>query len=138
MSALNPALHRFGDVTVRLSVELGSTDMALRNVLTLSQGSVVPLDRLTDELLDLTANGQVVARGEVVAQDGKFALRIVSLAGEESADIPPPPPIENAPPAGAGFPTDVPVGDVKKTPEPPPHTPQAEPAPPAGPEGQPS
>lgn len=110
MSALNPSLHRFGDVTVRLSVELGRTDMALRNVLSLAQGSVVPLDRLTDELLDLTANGQVIARGEVIAQDGRFALRIVSLAGEENADIPPPPPVENIPPTGAGFPTDVPVG----------------------------
>ena len=62
MSALNPAMHRFGDVTVRLSVELGRTEMALRNVLSLEQGSVVPLDRLTDELLDLTAHGQVIAR----------------------------------------------------------------------------
>ncbi|MEP0189720.1 MAG: FliM/FliN family flagellar motor switch protein [Erythrobacter sp.] len=111
MSALNPAMHRFGDVTVRLSVELGRTEMALRNVLSLEQGSVVPLDRLTDELLDLTANGQVIARGEVVAQDGRFALRIVSLSGDENVNIPPPPPVENTPPQGAGFPSDVQVGE---------------------------
>ncbi len=85
MNAFGPALHRFGDVTVRLSVELGRADMALRDVLALGPGSVVALDRLTDELLDVTANGKVVARGEVVAKDGRFALRIVSLAGEEEA-----------------------------------------------------
>jgi flagellar motor switch protein FliN/FliY len=83
MNAFNPAMRRFGEVNVRLSVELGGTDMALRDVLALDAGSIVTLNRLTDELLDVTANGQVIARGEVVAQDGRFALRIVSLAGEE-------------------------------------------------------
>lgn len=89
MTAFSPALHRFGDVTVRLSVELGRADMALRDVLALGPGSVVPLDRLTDELLDVTANGKVIARGEVIARDGRFALRVVSLVGEEEvADAP--------------------------------------------------
>lgn len=83
MSTFNPALHRFGEVTVRLSVELGRTDMPLKDVLGLGEGSVVPLNRLTDELLDVTANGRVIARGEVVAQDGRFALRIVSLVGDD-------------------------------------------------------
>lgn len=78
----NPALRRFGDVAVRLSVELGRADMPLKDVLALSEGSVVSLNRLTDELLDVTANGRIVARGEVIAQDGRFALRIVSLVGD--------------------------------------------------------
>ena len=85
MNAVNPALHRFGEVTVRLSVELGRADLPLKEVLALNEGSVVPLNRLTDELLDVTANGRVVAQGEVVAQDGKFALRIVTMAGSEDA-----------------------------------------------------
>jgi flagellar motor switch protein FliN/FliY len=89
MTSFNPALSRFGDVTVRLSVELGRTDMSLRDVLALAEGSVVPLNRLTDELLDVTANGRVIARGEVVAQEGRFALRIISLAGEDGQDLPP-------------------------------------------------
>lgn len=89
MTSFNPALFRFGDVTVRLSVELGRTDMSLRDVLALAEGSVVPLNRLTDELLDVTANGRVIARGEVVAQEGRFALRIISLAGEDGQDLPP-------------------------------------------------
>ncbi len=88
MNAFNPAIHRFGDVTVRLSVELGRTDMPLKDVLALGEGSIVPLDRLTDELLEVTANGRVVAHGEVVAQDGRFALRIVSMAGDDSGDQP--------------------------------------------------
>lgn len=95
MNALNPglspALQRLGEVSVRLSVELGRTDMPLRDVLALGEGSVVSLDRLTDELLDITANGQVIAYGEVIAQDGKFALRIVSLAGGDSPASGPPP-----------------------------------------------
>ena len=89
-STLSPALQRLGAVSVKLSVELGSTNMALKDVLALSEGSVVSLDKLTDELLDITANGQVIAHGEVIAQDGKFALRIVSLAGGEGAVTPPP------------------------------------------------
>lgn len=87
MTAYSPAqsaiMHRFGEVTVRLSVELGRTEMPLRDVLALGEGSVIPLNRLTDELLDVTANGKVVARGEVIAQDGRFALRIVSLVGDD-------------------------------------------------------
>ena len=83
MTDLSPALLRFGDVSVRLSVELGRTDMPLREVLSLGQGSVVTLNRLTDELLDITANGKVIAQGEVITQGGKFALRIVNLVGED-------------------------------------------------------
>jgi flagellar motor switch protein FliN/FliY len=84
-----PAFSRFGDVAVRLSVELGRTEMALRDVLMLGEGSMVALDRLTDELLDVTANGRVIARGEVVADKGRFALRIVNLVGEDGRDVPP-------------------------------------------------
>lgn len=85
------AFSRFGDVAVRLSVELGRTDMPLRDVLLLGEGSTVALDRLTDELLDVTANGRVIARGEVVADKGRFALRIVTLVGEDGQDIAPAP-----------------------------------------------
>jgi flagellar motor switch protein FliN/FliY len=90
MSEFQPAaFHRFGAVAVRLSVELGRTEMALRDVLMLGEGSTVMLDRLTDELLDVTANGRVIARGEVVAEKGRFALRIVHLVGEDGQEIAP-------------------------------------------------
>lgn len=83
-AVLAPGLARFGDVAVSLAVELGRTELPLRDVLALSEGSVVPLNRLTDELLDVTANGRVIARGEVVAENGRFALRIVSLVGDDA------------------------------------------------------
>ncbi|MFN4240091.1 MAG: FliM/FliN family flagellar motor switch protein [Erythrobacter cryptus] len=86
--AFPPSLSRFGDVAVRLAVELGRTELPLREVLRLAEGSTVVLDRLTDDLLDITANGQVIARGEVVAEKGRFALRIVALAGEDAAPEP--------------------------------------------------
>jgi flagellar motor switch protein FliN len=90
MTAYQPAAFaRFGDVAVRLSVELGRTELPLRDVLMLSEGSTVTLDRLTDELLDVTANGRVIARGEVVAEKGRFALRIVCLVGEDGKDVRP-------------------------------------------------
>jgi flagellar motor switch protein FliN/FliY len=108
VTALNPAMRRFGDVTVRLSVELGGIDMPLKEVLALGEGSLVMLNRLTDELLDVTANGQVIARGEVVAQDGRFALRIVSLAGDETGDRAAGEPA----PAPAPAPAYAPDGDV--------------------------
>jgi flagellar motor switch protein FliN/FliY len=92
MNAFQPAaFSRFGDVAVRLSVELGRAELPLRDVLMLGEGSTVSLDRLTDELLDVTANGRVIARGEVVAEKGRFALRIVTLVGEDGQDVPPPP-----------------------------------------------
>ena len=122
MTAFSPALHRFGDVTVRLSVELGRADMPLRDVLALGPGSVVALDRLTDELLDVTANGKVVARGEVVAKDGRFALRVVSLVGDEEVAGPPPEP---------DFPAEAPSGLDEPAPQPQPPIPeQPEQAPP--------
>lgn len=73
------------DVDVRLTVELGRTTMSLRDVLSLSGDSVVVLDRLTDELLDVLVNGTLIARGEVVTQGDRFALRIVELAGQAGA-----------------------------------------------------
>lgn len=72
------------DVDVRLSVELGRTDMKLKDVLSLSEESVIVLDRLTDELLDVLVNGKPIAKGEIVAQGNRFGLRIVELAGESA------------------------------------------------------
>jgi flagellar motor switch protein FliN/FliY len=69
------------EVDVRLSVELGKTDMKLKDVLGLGEESVVMLDRLTDELLDVLVNGKLIARGEIVAEGNRFGLRIVEMAG---------------------------------------------------------
>ena len=80
MSAHFPGLDFLKDVDVRLSVELGRTDMKLKEVLGLGEDSLVMLDRLTDELLDVMVNGKIIAKGEIVAQGNRFGLRIVEMA----------------------------------------------------------
>lgn len=86
----NPhSLGLIGEVMVSLSVELGRTELALRDVLALGEDSVVALDRLTDEPLDVLVNGRPIARAEIVAENGRFALRIVELVqGRRAADKP--------------------------------------------------
>lgn len=74
------------DVDVRVSVELGSTKMSLREVMALGADSVVPLDRLTDELVDISVNGRRIARGEVIEVGDRFGLRIVEMEGHSSAE----------------------------------------------------
>ena len=76
------------DIEVRVSVELGRTEMKLRDAMALAEDSVVTLDRLTDELLDVMVNGKPIARGEVVALGDKFGIRIVEMADGESAPSP--------------------------------------------------
>ncbi len=118
MNAFQPAaFSRFGDVAVRLSVELGRAELPLRDVLMLGEGSTVTLDRLTDELLDVTANGRLIARGEVVAEKGRFALRIVSLVGEDGQDVPPSPGVA-APRAAAPEPQPQPAPQAQPPSEP--------------------
>ncbi|MCJ2183247.1 flagellar motor switch protein FliN [Novosphingobium sp. 1949] len=71
------------DVDVRVSVELGRSQMKLKDVLALGPESLVVLDRMTDELLDVLVNGKPIARGEVVAHNGRFGLRIIEMVGED-------------------------------------------------------
>ena len=73
---------RIAGVDVTLSVELGRARLTLRDLLALEDGSVVTLDRQADDLLDLYANETLIARGEVISQGDRFALRIVELVGE--------------------------------------------------------
>jgi flagellar motor switch protein FliN len=84
MTFQSRGLEFLGGVDVRLSVELGRTQMKLKDVLALGEESVVMLDRLTDELLDVLVNGKPIARGEIVAQGGRFGLRIVEMLGTEA------------------------------------------------------
>ena len=69
------------EIDVRLTVELGRKNLPLREILALGENSVVELDRLTDEPLDIMVNGRLIARGEVVAQGNRFAIRILELSG---------------------------------------------------------
>lgn len=83
-----PGFGLIQDIDVRLTVELGRVDMALRDVLALGEESVVMLDRLTDEPLDVKVNGKLIARGEVVAEGNRFGLRIIELVGGDPQAAP--------------------------------------------------
>ena len=72
-------LERLGQVTLELTVEVGRTRMTLGQALALGPGSVITLDRLADQPVDLLVNGKSVARGEVVVIDDVFGLRVTQI-----------------------------------------------------------
>ena len=74
------SLAAFADVPVRLSVEVGSAGLSLAELLALEPGGLVELDRAASEPLDILANGALIARGEVVSVDGRFAVRVINVA----------------------------------------------------------
>ncbi len=84
-AADDPDLARLTDVSVELTVEVGRTRMTLGETLALGPGSVVTLDRLADQPVDLLVNGRRIARGEVVVIDEQFGLRITEVVGAEPA-----------------------------------------------------
>jgi flagellar motor switch protein FliN/FliY len=67
------------DIPLEVSVELGRTRMALRELLGLAAGSVVELGKLTGEPLDVLVNGKLVARGECVMVNEKFGVRLTDI-----------------------------------------------------------
>lgn len=71
------------DVEVELTAELGSARMRIKHILGLRPGSVVELDRLAGEPVELTINKTLIARGEVVVVDEKFAVRITEIVSPE-------------------------------------------------------
>jgi len=71
------------DVPVELAVEIGRTTMTIRQAMALAPGSVVVLDRMAGEPVDLLVNGRRIARGEVVAIDEEFGLRITEVTSPE-------------------------------------------------------
>lgn len=67
------------DIPVKMTVELGRTKMTIKELLRLSQGSVVSLDGLAGEPLDILINGYLIAQGEVVVVSDKFGIRITDI-----------------------------------------------------------
>jgi flagellar motor switch protein FliN/FliY len=67
------------DIPVQLTVELGRTKIAIRNLLQLAQGSVIELDRLAGEPMDVLVNGCLIAQGEVVVVNEKFGIRLTDV-----------------------------------------------------------
>ena len=62
-----------------MSMEVGNTDITIRNLLQLNQGSVIELDRLAGEPLDVLVNGTLIAHGEVVVVNEKFGIRLTDV-----------------------------------------------------------
>ncbi|MEJ2214537.1 MAG: flagellar motor switch protein FliN [Gammaproteobacteria bacterium] len=67
------------DVPVTIAMEIGRTNLNIRNLLQLNQGSVVELDRLAGEPMDVLVNGTLIAKGEVVVVNEKFGIRLTDI-----------------------------------------------------------
>jgi|GWRWMinimDraft_6_1066014.scaffolds.fasta_scaffold90169_2 flagellar motor switch protein FliN/FliY len=72
-------LDYFGGVSLRISVEVGSTSLPLSDILKLAEGSVIELDRQAHDVLDIFANGTLIAKGEVVTVEGRYAVRVTKV-----------------------------------------------------------
>jgi len=75
----NPELDVILDIPVSISMEVGRTSITIRNLLQLNQGSVIELDRLAGEPLDVLVNGTLIAHGEVVVVNEKFGIRMTDV-----------------------------------------------------------
>jgi len=78
-AAIDPALEMLLDIPIQMSVELGSARMAIHELLQLVEGSIIELDKMAGEPLDIRANNKLVARGEVVVVDDKIGVRITDV-----------------------------------------------------------
>ena len=72
------------DVPVSLSIELGSCQLPMKEVLQLNVGSVVQLDKSADAPVELSVNGKLIARGEVVIIEDRFGVKITEIIGGNS------------------------------------------------------
>jgi flagellar motor switch protein FliN/FliY len=72
-------INRVLDIPVLLSVELGRTKVPIKHILQLGQGSVVELDALAGEPMDVLVNGYLIAQGEVVVVNDKFGIRLTDV-----------------------------------------------------------
>lgn len=75
----DPKLDVILDIPVTLSMEVGNTEIAIRNLLQLSQGSVIELGRVAGEPLDVKVNGTLIAHGEVVVVNERYGIRLTDV-----------------------------------------------------------
>jgi flagellar motor switch protein FliN len=78
-ATIDPKLELLYDLQLPVSIELGRTNMLIRDILRLGRGSVVEFDKLVSEPVDILINGKKVAEGEVVVIDKHFGIRITTL-----------------------------------------------------------
>ena len=77
--SLEANLDLLMDVQMSLTVELGRTKMYIREILGLGEGSIIELDKLAGEPVDLLVNGKLIAKGEVVVIDENFGVRVTDI-----------------------------------------------------------
>lgn len=82
-AAVAANLRMLQDVDVKLTVEIGSTTLSLRELLALGESSVIELDRQAGELLDVLVNGTLIGRGEVVTVGERFGVKMTELVAPE-------------------------------------------------------
>lgn len=75
----DPKLDVILDIPVKMTLEVGGTEIAIRDLLQLSQGSVVELDRIAGEPLDVRINGTLIAQGEVVVTNDRYGVRLTDV-----------------------------------------------------------
>ncbi len=76
-------LRLLENIEVKLTVEVGNTEIKIKDLLRLNEGSVIELDRLAGDALDILANGTKIAKGEVVMVGEKFGIRFTEVATPE-------------------------------------------------------
>ena len=79
-----PTPQLLENIEVKLTVEVGSTEMKIKDLLKLNEGSVVELERLAGDPLDILANGVNIARGEVVMVGERFGIRFTEVTNPEN------------------------------------------------------
>ena len=80
-------INMLADVSLRVTVEVGSASLTLASLLELAEGSVLELDQQANDPLDLLVNGTLIARGEIVETSGRFGIRITEvIQGNESLE----------------------------------------------------
>jgi flagellar motor switch protein FliN/FliY len=82
LDTTTPELDVILDISVVISMEVGNTQIPIRNLLQLNQGSVIELDRLAGEPLDVLVNGTLIAHGEVVMVNDKFGIRLTDVISQ--------------------------------------------------------
>ncbi|MGH7708631.1 MAG: FliM/FliN family flagellar motor switch protein [Vulcanimicrobiaceae bacterium] len=85
IASQGPNLELLLGVVLEVTADIGSTPMSVQQILALGPGSVVEFRRTVDQPIDLKVNGTVIARGEIVAVDGRFGLRITELIANVAA-----------------------------------------------------
>ncbi len=78
-------LNLLKDVQIPLSVEIGQTELAVREILDLDRGSIVVLDKESEEPMDIRVNGRLIARGEIVVVKENFGVRITEIINEDGS-----------------------------------------------------